>query len=89
MVEHIHPERRPPGSQEAVEAGCSCPQIDNHHGKGYREEEEGVYALDPQCSIHRRLCVKPVDKEALLARIEAQMARAKLARDTEKANRAT
>ena len=86
MIDHIHPERRPPGSPEAVEAGCSCPVIDNHHGRGYREEP-GVFALDPQCAIHRRLCVKPVDKEALLARIEAQMARAKLAREIEKADR--
>jgi len=25
---------RQPGGTEAVQAGCRCPQIDNHYGRG-------------------------------------------------------
>lgn len=40
-----------PGSPEAVESGCTCPQTDNHYGKGYR----GIactYIMDVDCPLH-------------------------------------
>ena len=40
-----------PGSQEAVEAGCRCPRIDNHYGKGYHGMS-GSYVISERCPIH-------------------------------------
>lgn len=42
-----------PGTAEAIKAGCLCPVIDNHYGKGYRGEA-GVYIYSEACHIHRR-----------------------------------
>lgn len=40
-----------PGTKEAVEAGCKCPVIDNHYGRGYcGVAGEFVYNMD--CPIH-------------------------------------
>lgn len=34
-LEHDSAPKTPnPGSTEAIKAGCTCPVIDNHHGKG-------------------------------------------------------
>lgn len=41
-----------PGSPEAIAAGCKCPAIDNHHGRGYRGQA-GIYVYDMQCEVHR------------------------------------
>lgn len=47
-----------PGSKEAVEAGCICPVIDNHHGAGIPMEDprtgEPVIAFwrDATCRLH-------------------------------------
>ena len=40
-----------PGSEEAVENGCSCPVIDNRHGRGYRGRA-GEFIYDLSCPIH-------------------------------------
>lgn len=37
-----------PGSQEAQDAGCTCPVIDNHYGKGV----EGNFWYSMNCPIH-------------------------------------
>jgi hypothetical protein len=42
-----------PGSGEAVQQGCTCPRMDNHHGKGYGGDGEKygwVRRLD--CPLH-------------------------------------
>lgn len=40
-----------PGSPEAISAGCSCPAIDNHHGKGCRGD--GIsFITDSDCHLH-------------------------------------
>lgn len=44
-----------PGSNAAVVAGCDCPIIDNHYGKGYRGD--GVlygWVMIESCPIHNR-----------------------------------
>jgi len=40
-----------PGSDEAVEAGCSCPRMDNGHGKGSMWGP-GTYWINGDCPIH-------------------------------------
>lgn len=43
-----------PGSREAVELGCTCPVMDNCHGKGMYISEDGhpVYAYSGGCLLH-------------------------------------
>jgi len=40
-----------PGSVEAVSAGCTCPILDNEHGKGYHMVP-GVFVVTMGCPIH-------------------------------------
>jgi hypothetical protein len=43
----------PPGSDKAVKAGCRCPVMDNHHGKGIPTESgEPMYWLVSNCPLH-------------------------------------
>lgn len=37
-----------PGSPEAVEAGCTCPVLDNAHGEGIR----GAFWINDDCPVH-------------------------------------
>lgn len=42
-----------PGSDEAVQAGCTCPVIDNHYGKGVPSVENlRVFWMNSECPIH-------------------------------------
>lgn len=46
-----------PGSDEAIKAGCTCPVMDNAHGKGYLggvKDEDGntVFVYNGDCPIH-------------------------------------
>lgn len=41
----------PPGSPEAVEHGCRCPIIDNHHGKGVRDRGN-QFVIEKRCPLH-------------------------------------
>jgi len=47
-----------PGSKEAIEAGCNCPVIDNHHGAGVPLKHPGTsdmaigYWMTADCVIH-------------------------------------
>jgi hypothetical protein len=41
-----------PGSPEAVEAGCSCPVLDNHHGKGRPYKDSVEFVMNFDCPIH-------------------------------------
>ena len=38
-----------PGSPEAVARGCTCPVIDNHHGRGVKP---GVFWINKDCPLH-------------------------------------
>lgn len=40
-----------PGTQEAIDAGCLCPIMDNGHGRGYMGQP-GVYVYAGNCSHH-------------------------------------
>jgi hypothetical protein len=43
----------PPGSEVAVERGCTCPVLDNRHGLGAWEfEGEAHYWLAETCPLH-------------------------------------
>ena len=41
----------PPGSDAAIKAGCTCPVIDNHYGRGYYGQS-GVYVYSGGCPVH-------------------------------------
>lgn len=46
-----------PGSAEAIEAGCKCPVIDNHHGNGFPAlDRDGgrrtAFWISAECPIH-------------------------------------
>ncbi len=47
-------EKQPsPGSKEAQKAGCLCPVIDNHYGKGIRwEDVKVVFYMNVDCPLH-------------------------------------
>ena len=40
-----------PGTQEALNMGCTCPVIDNHYGKGYFGDGESYIYIE-DCPIH-------------------------------------
>lgn len=40
-----------PGSDEAIEAGCECPIMDNGHGQGYMGQK-GIFVMIECCPIH-------------------------------------
>ena len=43
-----------PGSQAAVDAGCRCPVIDNHHGRGILVDGRGEpwFMFVADCPLH-------------------------------------
>lgn len=48
----------PPGSSEAGKSGCTCPVLDNAHGRGYMggvKDDHGktVYVINLDCPVHR------------------------------------
>jgi hypothetical protein len=43
---------QPPGSDKAVEAGCTCPIIDNHHGHGRPYGGGTSYWVSSDCPLH-------------------------------------
>jgi len=48
-----------PGSDEALACGCTCPVIDNGHGRGYlggikRADGSGVFVYTVGCPVHCR-----------------------------------
>jgi len=42
-----------PGSDDAVDLGCTCPILDNGHGKG-SAWGEGVFWYSVDCPVHSR-----------------------------------
>ena len=41
-----------PGSQEAVESGCTCPIMDNHHGEGIPYHGKREWWIASDCPLH-------------------------------------
>ena len=41
-----------PGSKEAIEAGCTCPVLDNCHGEGLPYPEGVCYWYTEGCPVH-------------------------------------
>ena len=41
----------PPGSPEAGNLGCTCPVIDNGHGRGYYGQP-GIFVYTAGCPVH-------------------------------------
>ncbi len=44
--------RHAPGSDDALEAGCRCPILENGHGRGYMGME-GFYVYTEDCEYHK------------------------------------
>ena len=48
-----------PGSDAAINAGCTCPVLDNGHGRGYmggarnRDTGEIMFVYNANCPLHR------------------------------------
>ena len=40
-----------PGSDEAIKQGCTCPVMDNEHGRGYMGIK-GTYVWVMDCPLH-------------------------------------
>lgn len=40
-----------PGSNEALEMGCTCPVMDNAHGRGFRGNPDH-FVYNKMCPIH-------------------------------------
>jgi hypothetical protein len=47
-----------PGSDKAIDLGCSCPIMDNSYGEGYMGME-GVFVYNADCSLHKESTTQP------------------------------
>lgn len=43
-----------PGSDEARKLGCTCPVLDNGHGRGYMGMKD-VFVYNMECEVHRQI----------------------------------
>jgi hypothetical protein len=43
-----------PGSDAAVKQGCTCPVMDNGHGKGFLWDGASVFWINEGCPLHRK-----------------------------------
>lgn len=55
-----------PGSKEAVDQGCTCPVMDNHHGAGipFREKDGTTsvqFWINGECQLHGRKSESPLN----------------------------
>jgi len=42
-----------PGSDEAIKLGCTCPQMDNHHGEGWAMYSGTMlFWITSDCPLH-------------------------------------
>lgn len=49
-----------PGSQEAKAMGCTCPVVDNNHGRGlFNFGEEFGWVVNQDCAIHTEIQQHP------------------------------
>lgn len=52
-----------PGSEQALRQGCTCPVLDNNHGKGIVHGPKGVeFWTDENCPLHGSPTPKPSKK---------------------------
>ena len=42
----------PPGSDAAIEHGCTCPRMDNGHGKGFLWNGKRSWWIAADCPLH-------------------------------------
>lgn len=47
----MNPEIPDPGTDEALQQGCTCPVYDNNHGRGYMGQE-GIFVYSMGCPVH-------------------------------------
>ena len=52
-----------PGSDEALDAECLCPVLDNGHGRGYYGQKD-VFVYNLSCPLHGVSIGTPVDEAA-------------------------
>ena len=53
MVERKNQDEFPPGSPEAIKAGCKCPILDNCYGKGaFMEDGVPQFWIIENCPLH-------------------------------------
>ena len=56
MSENTQDTEKPnPGSDAAIELGCTCPVLDNAHGRGAwgTEGDDALFWQDATCPFHR------------------------------------
>ncbi len=41
-----------PGSEEALDLGCTCPEMDNHHGEGMPYPDGRRFWVTQGCPLH-------------------------------------
>lgn len=41
-----------PGSDEAIESGCTCPVLDNSHGRGFGWPGSEQFWISEDCPLH-------------------------------------
>jgi hypothetical protein len=50
------PDTPPPGSDAAIDQGCTCPVLDNGRGRGYMGQP-GVFVMNAGCPLHGVDCL--------------------------------
>lgn len=60
---------RTPGSRAAIAAGCTCDPQTNSHGEGVGGIS-GVWAVAPDCALHRRQTVGRANHFGVVAGVE-------------------
>jgi len=53
-----------PGSDEAIEQGCTCPAIDNGRGNAHIAQDRGGWWIDADCPIHAVIGREENDNDA-------------------------
>ena len=43
----------PPGSDAAIKKGCTCPSMDNGHGKGFLWKGKKAWWIHRDCPLHQ------------------------------------
>jgi hypothetical protein len=46
-----------PGSDDAVQLGCTCPVMDNARGRGIPFKGEGAFWINDACPLHGSLAL--------------------------------
>lgn len=52
-----------PGSDAAIDQGCTCPVLDNEHGRGaYMADGAPVFYINENCLVHHK-AKNPIEQE--------------------------